>query len=103
MKYVLDSSEALKWVLSEQDDAKAIRVRDDFKQGIHVLISPDIFPIEVAHALARAERRGEIGIGEGSQKLADIFAYVPALDPYLALLPRAFAIISLLCTQSGFL
>ena len=44
MKYVLDSNVALKWVLPEQDDEKAIKIRDDFKQGIHVLISPDIFP-----------------------------------------------------------
>jgi predicted nucleic acid-binding protein len=94
MKYVLDSNVALKWVLPEQDDEKAIRIRDDFKQGIHQLVSPDVFPIEVAHSLARAERRGAIGFGEGSQKLADIFAYMPALYPYLALLPRAFALAS---------
>ena len=84
----------IKWVLPEQDDEKAIKIRDGFKQGTHDLLSPDVFPIEVAHSLARAERRGEIKFGEGSQKLADIFAYMPALHSYLALLPRAFALAS---------
>jgi predicted nucleic acid-binding protein len=91
MRYVLDSNVALNWVLPETDDAKAIRIRDDFAHGTLDLISPDVFPIEVAHSLARAERRGEIRVGEGSQKLADVFTYMPALHPYLALLPEAFA------------
>ncbi len=30
MKYVLDSSVALKWVLPEADSGKAIRLRDEF-------------------------------------------------------------------------
>jgi predicted nucleic acid-binding protein len=94
MKYVLDSNIALKWVLPELDDDKAIRIRDGFRQGIHELISPDVFPIEVAHSLARAERRGQIRLGEGAQKLADVFTYMPALYPYLPLLPAAFALAS---------
>jgi hypothetical protein len=32
MKYVLDSSVALKWVLPEADSAKAIRLRDEYKK-----------------------------------------------------------------------
>jgi predicted nucleic acid-binding protein len=94
MKYVLDSNVALKWVLPEVDDAKAIRIRDEYGQGIHELLSPDVFPIEVAHSLARAERRGQIKHGEGSGKMADVFTYMPDLHPYLPLLPRAFAIAS---------
>jgi len=35
MKYVLDSNVALKWVLPETDDDKAIKIRDEFGQGIH--------------------------------------------------------------------
>src|SRR5262245_46204572 len=94
MRYVLDSNVALKWVLPEADDVKAIRIRDEFAQGLHELLSPDVFPIEVAHALAQAERRGDIRHGEGSQKMADVFTYMPDLHPYLPLLPRAFAIAS---------
>jgi predicted nucleic acid-binding protein len=94
MKYVLDSNVALKWVLPETDDDKAIRVRDEYGQGNHELLAPDVFPIEVAHSLARAERGGEIKQGEGARKMADVFTYMPALHPYLPLLPRAFAIAS---------
>src|SRR5271157_707806 len=42
MKYVLDSNVALKWVLPETDDDKAIRIRDEFGQGIHQLLSPAV-------------------------------------------------------------
>jgi predicted nucleic acid-binding protein len=65
MKYVLDSKVALKWVLPEPDADKAVQVRDDFRRGITELLSPDIFPVEVAHALARAERREIIQPAEG--------------------------------------
>lgn len=50
MKYVLDSNVALKWVLPETDDAKAVGIRNGFRLGIHELIAPDIYPIEVAHS-----------------------------------------------------
>jgi hypothetical protein len=43
MKYVLDSSVALKFVLPEVDSGKAIRLRDDYRKSIHELISPDIW------------------------------------------------------------
>ena len=57
MKYVLDASVALKWVLTEADSAKAISLRDDFRKQLHEFLAPDVFPVEVAHALTRAERR----------------------------------------------
>lgn len=94
MTYVLDSCVALKWGLPEFDTVKAIQVREDFRQGLHQLLAPDVFPIEVAHHLAKSERRGLILPGEGSKKLADIFTYLPNLDSYMLLLPRAFAIAS---------
>jgi predicted nucleic acid-binding protein len=94
MRYVLDSNVALKWVLPEPDDVKAIAIRDGFEQGIHELLAPDVFPIEVAHSLAKAERRGAISHGEGSLKMADVFTYMPAMHPYLSLLPKAFTIAS---------
>ncbi len=94
MKYVLDSNVALKWVLPEPEADKAVQVRDDFRRGITELLSPDVFPVEVAHALARAERRGIIRSTEGWPKLVDVLSTPPILHPYLPLLPRAFAIAS---------
>ena len=52
MKYVLDSSVALKWVLPEADSGKAIRLRNEYSNGIHELLAPDIFPPEIANGLA---------------------------------------------------
>ena len=57
MKYVLDSCVALKWVLAESDSAKATRLRDEYSNGIHELLAPDIFPSEIANGLASAERQ----------------------------------------------
>src|SRR5437879_3068199 len=60
MRYVLDSTVALKIALPEPDSAKAIQLRDDFRNGIHELLAIDVFPIEVGHALTRAERQRRI-------------------------------------------
>jgi predicted nucleic acid-binding protein len=94
MKYVLDSNVALKWVLRESDSDKARQLRADYQQQIHQLLAPDVFPIEVAHALARSERRGIITPAQGPIFLADILASQPKLDPYVPLLWRAYAISS---------
>jgi predicted nucleic acid-binding protein len=52
MRCVIDLSVALKWVLPEIDTSKAVALRDDFRNGTLELLSPDVFAIEVAHALA---------------------------------------------------
>lgn len=43
MKYVIDSSVMVKWVLAEPDSDKALKLRDDLRQSVHELLSPDIF------------------------------------------------------------
>ena len=48
MKYVLDSSVAFKWELSEVNSDKADALRADFRNGVHELLAPDIFTVEVA-------------------------------------------------------
>jgi hypothetical protein len=40
MKYVLDASVALKWVLTEPDSSKALSIRDDFRKQVHELLAP---------------------------------------------------------------
>ena len=92
MKYVLDSSVALKWVLSEAGSARAIRLRDEYKNGIHELLAPDIFTSEIANALASAERQGRIKTGESAIFLHDILRAAPALHPTPPLLLRAMAV-----------
>jgi predicted nucleic acid-binding protein len=94
MKYVLDSSAALPWVLPEKDSAKAIQLRDDARNAVHELIAPDIFPAEVFNALLKAERTKRLNVGEARTLYASIAADIPALHPYLTLMPRAGEIAS---------
>ncbi len=95
MRYVIDASVALKWVLPEPDSHKAVRLRDDFRKAQCELLAPDAFPLEVAHGLARAERRKIIPFAQGAARLGDVLNTLPHLFSSLPdLLPRAFAIAS---------
>jgi len=58
MSYVLDASVGIKWVMNEVDSAEARHLRDDFRNQTHELIAPNSFPLEAAHALTKAARRG---------------------------------------------
>jgi predicted nucleic acid-binding protein len=89
MRYVLDASVAVKWVLPEPDAAKALALRDDCRNGIHQLLAPESFAIEVAHALTRAERRGILQPPQALLRLRNVLSIVPRLFPSLPLLPRA--------------
>lgn len=66
MKRVLDSSVGFKWLVPEPHSDKALRLRDDYRNGTLELIAPDIFLIEIAHALTRAERQKRITPAQGS-------------------------------------
>jgi predicted nucleic acid-binding protein len=90
MIYTLDSCVAIKWLITEPDSAAALRVRNDFAAGRLDLIAPDVFPVEVAHSLTRAERRGRITPAEGLSHFRTFAAALPFLHPSLTLLPRAY-------------
>jgi predicted nucleic acid-binding protein len=92
MRYVLDSSVALKFVLPEADSGKAIRLRDDYRKSIHDLIAPDIFTSEVANGLISAERSARIKKGESAILLRDILHNAPVFHPSNPLLVRAMEI-----------
>ncbi len=94
MKYVLDSNVALKWVLTEADSDKARLLRVEFQNQIHDLLAPDVFPVEVAHGLTKAERRGIIQTGGADRLLTNVLATPPQFYPYLLLLKRAIEIAS---------
>ena len=80
--------------MPETDTPKALRLRDDFRNGVHDLIAPDVFPVETIHALTRAERQGRVTPAEGSVLFKDLVKNLPLLHPYLPLLPRAYQISS---------
>jgi predicted nucleic acid-binding protein len=85
MKYVLDSSVAAKWVLPEKDSDKAIRLRDNYRQGIHQLITPDWFTLEVMNILGKAAARKIISPALALQDLADVLRDAPVFFPSLPL------------------
>ena len=94
MKYCLDSCVAFKWAVTEADADKADRLRVDFQNGVHELIAPDIFHVEVAHALTRAERQNRIQPPHGWTAWLNIMADCPHFHSSHLLMPRAYAISS---------
>jgi predicted nucleic acid-binding protein len=100
MKYVLDVSVALSWIIPRPLTAKALVLRDEYRQAVHDLIAPSIFSAEAASALTKSERQKLIPVGHGSILLADILTSPPVLHAYEPLLFRATAISSQ--TRSGF-
>jgi predicted nucleic acid-binding protein len=58
------------------------------------LLAPDVFPIEIAHAITRAERQGRVTQAQGAAFLVDILNALPQLSDSLLLLPRAYEISS---------
>jgi predicted nucleic acid-binding protein len=89
MRLVIDSSVAFKWVVPEADSDSALRLRDDFLSGTHELIAPSIFPIELAHALTRAERQARVSNTQALRLLTDVLQLGLDLHESLTLLPRA--------------
>ena len=89
MKYVVDASVALKWVLPEAHSDIARKLRNESDSGLHELLAPDDFPIEVAHSLMRAERKKIIAVGDAKVFLADILQSLPMFRSSLSYLLRA--------------
>ena len=99
MRYVLDASAALCWVLPRPNSGKALRLRADFQNAVHELIAPSFFSGEVASALTKAERQRLIPVGDARPLLGSVMRTPPAVHPYEPLLDRAVDISSQ--TRSG--
>jgi predicted nucleic acid-binding protein len=95
MKYILDASVAFKALVAENDSDKARQLIEDYRNGVHVLIAPDILPIEVGHALTRAERQGRVSAADGFALWSSLMADAPLLFPAIALTARAYVLSSL--------
>jgi predicted nucleic acid-binding protein len=92
MKYVIDTSIEVKRFVPEADSPKALQLRDDARKGIHDLLAPDLFPIEVCNALMILERAGKILPGEANLLFARFLREVPNLHEAIPRLPRALEI-----------
>lgn len=99
MRYVLDASAALCWVLPRPNSGKALQLRTDFQNAVHELIAPSVFAGEIASALTKAERQKLIQVGDARALLGRVMRTPPAMHPYEPLLARAVDISSQ--TRSG--
>jgi predicted nucleic acid-binding protein len=88
MRYVLDSSVALKTVLPEPDSNQAL----NFIDAGHTLIAPDIYTMELAHVLSKLHRQHVLPEDEVREKLEVLFDARPALKLSTRLLPAAWEI-----------
>lgn len=92
MKYILDASVAVRWLLVEEGFEKAERLVLNARQGTDELIAPDLFLAECGHALFRSERKRDITFGEARRLLATLIHDLPDLRPSQFLVPRAAAV-----------
>jgi predicted nucleic acid-binding protein len=76
----------------ESETPRAVRLRDEFRAWLHDLLAPDVCPLEIAHALTRAERQERID--DAVTRLIDILTDSPIRIPSMPLLLRAAEISS---------
>jgi predicted nucleic acid-binding protein len=100
MRYVLDASVGLCWVIPRPLSPKALQLRDDFRKSIHELIAPTHFPGEIASALTKAERQRLIPVGDARRLIGDVLSTPPILYPLDPLFYRAVEMSSR--TRTGF-
>ncbi len=99
MKYVLDVSAALCWVIPRPLTPQALQLRADHRNAIHDLLAPSLFVAEVASALSKCERQKLIPVGDARQLFPKVLSTSPLLHAYQPLLDRAFDISA--STRSG--
>ncbi|MSR56291.1 MAG: PIN domain-containing protein [Planctomycetaceae bacterium] len=92
--FILDACVAISMLVEENDTHAARALQADVTNQIHELIAPDSLPIEVAHALTRAERQGKLMVGEGQIAFNEFLATCPKLYPYFDYLDRAMQLSS---------
>ena len=81
MKFVLDASVGLCWVIPRPLSPKALRLRDDYQKAIHELIAPAHFPGEIASGITKAGRQKLIHVGNARRLIADVLSTPPILYP----------------------
>lgn len=100
MKYILDASVAVRWVIPGPLTPRALQLRDEYLRKVHDPLAPDIFPGETASALTKAERQKSIRVGQAAQLYASIATAWPSFQSYLPLAARAIEVSSQ--TRSAF-
>lgn len=94
MKLVIDANIGLSTLLPEPDTAKALQLSADFRKGIHELLAPDLYLLEVGNTLVNAARSGKIPQSGLPVMFADLMRTLPVMYQSASLFPRAYAIAS---------
>jgi len=90
--FVLDASVALAWVLDSPIAAYALEVRHALASGKRGLV-PALWHLEIANALASAERRRDLAGADVDDALATIEATAArAIDTEMSLIPAGEAL-----------
>lgn len=85
---VIDASVAVKWLILEEHSDRAL----DLLRTAPGRIAPDLLLIEVATALSRRERLGEIPAGQALGDLKKLPLYFTEISPAAALLDSAMVL-----------
>ena len=85
---VVDASVGAKWLFNEADAALARSLLD----GDRVMLVPDIFHCEIANAVWKRVRKGEIARSDAAEMVSWLEAAPVMTLPSLALLEYAFSI-----------
>lgn len=91
-RFVLDASVIAKWLLPEEDSARAVRLRELAARGDYRLVAPDLWRVELANALWARTHRGPGALAplDAAAALA-VAARLPVLTvPAAPLLASAF-------------
>jgi predicted nucleic acid-binding protein len=94
VKLVIDANIGLSTLLPEPDSARALQLSVDFRNGIHELLAPDLYLLEVGNTLVHAARSGKIPQSGLPVLFADLMRTLPVIHQSISLFPRAYAIAS---------
>jgi predicted nucleic acid-binding protein len=71
MKFVLDASVAVKWLVPETESGRAREVFSAWNEGLIELAAPDILPSELANTLWKKAQKGELNGAYAMQLLKE--------------------------------
>jgi predicted nucleic acid-binding protein len=94
VKLVIDASIGIKQILPESDSAKALQIQSDFRRGIHEILAPDLYFVEVSNVLTMAARTGKISAADLPYAFGDMIRYQPVIHNTTTCLHSAFNIAS---------
>ena len=94
MKLVIDANVGIYAIVPEKNSAKALQLREDFRNGIHELLAPDLYFLECGNILTMAARSGRISPADLPAAYMDLMKHQPIIVPSTSLLPSAFIIAS---------